>query len=131
MEDLKAKFIISENIDEKRIEDFVIRLSQFCKVSKSGGIIIERAELTNIEKIKVSLVARYLANRLDSEISPEVNSEELSNSLMISKDQVLARLKEFRDEKFAFRVTKGIYKVNPLQIESFLSSLENKYMVRS
>jgi hypothetical protein len=126
MENLKEKFIVSEEISEKRIDEFVRRLLPFCKVTKTGGIIVEKAELTSFEKIKVSLVARYLANRLDSEIPSEVNGEELSASLMIPKDQVMARLKEAKDEKFAFRVRKGVYAVNPLRIGVFISSLENK-----
>jgi hypothetical protein len=127
MENLKERFIVSERIDEKRIKEFVERLLPFCKVTKSGGIIIENLELTTLEKVKVALIARFLANSLDSEISSEVNGEELSNSLMIPKNQVLARLKELKDEKFAFRVSKGVYRVNPLKIEDFLKELENKY----
>jgi hypothetical protein len=127
MENLKERFIISEKIDEKRIKEFVERLLPFCKVTKSGGIIIENPRLTTLEKVKVALIARFLANSLDSEISPEVNGEELSNSLMIPKNQVLARLKELKDEKFAFRVSKGVYRVNPFKIEDFLKELENKY----
>lgn len=130
MENLKEKFIVSEKIDEKRIKQFVERLLPFCKVTKSGGIVIEKAELTTIEKIKIALTARFLANSLDSEISPEVSGEEISNSLMIPKDQVLARLKELKDEKFAFRISKGIYKVNPFKIDELLNSLENKYKVQ-
>jgi hypothetical protein len=130
MERLKDKFIVSEKIDEKRIREFTERLLPFCKVTKSGGVIIERAELTTVEKIGIALAARFLANSLDSEISPEVNGEELSNSLMIPKNQVLARLKELRDEKFAFRVSKGVYKVNPFKIDDLLKSLENKRKVR-
>jgi len=50
----------------------------------------------------------------------------LSASLMIPKDQVMARLKEAKDEKFAFRARKGVYKVNPLRIGAFISDLENR-----
>jgi len=130
MENLKEKFIVSEKIDEKRIKEFVERLLPFCKVTKSGGVIIGKTELATIEKIETALAARFLANSLDSEISSEVNGEELSNSLMIPKDQVLARLKELKDRKFAFRVSKGVYRVNPFKIDDLLTSLENKYKVR-
>lgn len=130
MEKIKEKFIVPENIDEKRIEEFITRLLPFCKVTKSGAVIIEKSELTNVEKIEISLLARYLANRVDSGISAEVNGEELSNSLIISKEQVLARLKDLKDKKFVFRISKGIYKVNPLKIDSYLKSLENKYKVK-
>jgi len=130
MEDLKEKFIVSEKVDEKRIEEFVKRLLPFCKVTKSGGIVIEKRKLTSIEKVKLSLVARYLANRLEPTISSEVNGDELSNSLMIPKNQVLARLKELKDKKFAFRISKGVYQVNPLKIEAFLNNLESKFKVQ-
>lgn len=129
MENLKEKFIVNERIDEKRIKEFVERMLPFCKVTKSGGIVIENPKLTTVEKIKVALAARFLANTLDSEISPEVNGDELSNSLMIPKNQVLARLKELKDQKFAFRVSKGVYKVNPFKIDEFLKDLENNYKV--
>ncbi len=127
MKNLKEKFIVSEEIDEKRISEFVERLLPFCKVTKSGGIIIEKAGLTTIEKIKIALTARFLANHLDSEISSDVSGDELSSSLMIPKNQVLARLKELKDKKFALRVSKGVYRVNLFQIDDLLKDLENKY----
>jgi len=130
MEELKKTFIVNEEIDESRIKEFVERSLAFCRVTKNGGVIISNNELSNIERIKISLVARFLANKLDSGISPEVNSEELSDFLMIAKDQVSARLKDLRDERFAGRASKGVYVVNPLMISEFLTTLENKYKVR-
>jgi hypothetical protein len=130
MKELKEKFIVDEEIDEKRIEELVERALLFCKVTKNGSIIIESTELSSPEKIKLALVARFLANKLDSSISPEVNGDELSSSLMIAKDQVSARLKDAKDEKFAQRTSKGVYAVNPLKIGEFLTSLENKYKAR-
>jgi len=127
MEDLKGKFIVSEEIDEKRIRELVERSLPFFRVSKSGEVIIDKSELSSLEKVKASLVARFLAHKLDSGISPEVNAEELSGYLMIPKNQVAARLKELGDEKFAFRVRRGIYSVNPSRIEDFLNDLENEY----
>jgi len=130
MENLKDRFIVSERIDEKQVTGFIERSLAFCRVTTSGGVIIDENRLSNLEKVKISLVARFLANKLDSNISPEVNGDELSSYLMIQKDQVMARLKDAKDEKFATRAGKGVYSANPFRIEEFLSALENKYKVR-
>ena len=127
-EELKDRFIVDEKFDKKKVEKFVERLLPFCKVTKTGAILLERDDFTSTEKIKIALVARFLANSLDESISAEVNSEELSNNLMIPKNQVVARLKELKDERFAFRVSRGIYKVNPLKINDFLNNIESKYI---
>jgi len=127
MENLRDKFIVNEEINQKQILSFIERSLSFCRVTKTGGVIIDEGKLTNLEKIKLSLVARFLANKLDPSISAEVNSEELSGYLMISKDQVVARLKNLKDERFATRTGKGVYAVNPFRIGEFLASVENKY----
>ena len=127
MKELKDRFIVDEKFDKKKVEKFVERLLPFCKVTKTGAILLERDDFTSTEKIKIALVARFLANSLDESISAEVNSEELSNHLMIPKNQVVARLKELKDERFAFRVSRGIYKVNPLKINDFLNTIEIRY----
>ena len=127
MEHLRKKFIVDEEIGARKIEEFVERMLPFCKVTKNGGIIIERTDFTGSDKIKIALTARFLANALDSDIPSEVSADELSSSLMIPKDQVQARAKEIVDSKFASRVSKGVYKVNPFKIDDLLASLEHKY----
>lgn len=127
MEDLKKKFIVEENLEEKKLVGYVERILPFCKISKSGGIILEMHEATALEKVKLALVARFLANHLEGSISPEVNPEELSRNLDIPKDQVYARLKELKDDRFAVTSDKGIYRVNTFEIGKFLDEIEGKY----
>lgn len=131
MEDLKKRFIVDEKVDEKRIREFVERVLPFCRVTKNGGIILEKNKLTTAEKVKIALVARFLAHSLDDEIPAEVGVGELSNSLLIPKDQVTARLKELKDKGIAFRVGKGVYKVNLVRIDEILKNLENKYGIKN
>ena len=127
LKSLKSEFIVSADVSKAKISEYIRRIMQFCKVAENGAVIIENEKLTNREKIIVSLIARFLANKIESGIPSDVSAEELSDYLLIPKNQILARLKEAVDEKLAIRVERGIYKINPTKIEKFLEILENKY----
>jgi len=127
MEELKKKFIVEERLEERILSKYVERILPFCKISRDGGIIIENSRIITLEKIKLSLAARFLANYLENNIPAEISIAEISSSLSIPKDQVAARLKELKDTKFALSVSKGVYRVNPLQIGRFLNEMEGKY----
>ena len=77
------------------------------------------------QQVKLALVARFLANYLDKNISAGMNNGELSNSLSIAVDKIAARMKELREDKFAISVKRGLHQVNPLQIERFILELES------
>jgi hypothetical protein len=125
MEELKKKFIVEENLDEKRVTNYVERILPFCKMSKDGMIIIEAKDLTTPQKVKLALVARFLANYLDKSIPIEISNEELSTSLSVPEDQIAARIAELREDKFAIPVKRGLHQANPLQIEKSIAELEN------
>jgi hypothetical protein len=127
LEELRKKFIVEENLEGKKLEEYVKRALPFCKMTKNGEVIIEIENATSTEKLKLALVAKLLASHLDKNISSETNFDNLSKSLDIPRDQVIARLKELKDNKFALRVDKGKYKLNPLKIGKFLSQMEKKY----
>lgn len=125
MEELKKKFIVEEKLDEKRVTDYIERILPFCKISKDGRVIVETKGLKTLQQIKLALVARFLANYLDKNMPAEMSNGELSDSLSIPKDQIAARMKELREDKFAIPVKRGLHQVNPLQIERFMVELEN------
>lgn len=127
MEEIKKKFIVQQNLEQKRIVEYTERLLPFCTITENGEVLITKKELKTLEKVKVALIARYLANRLESKISNEVSPDELALYLDVPKDQINARLKDARDDKFANTSDKGLSSVNPLRIGSFLEELEKKY----
>jgi len=127
MEDLKKRFIVEENLEEKKTSGYIERLLPFCKISNSGDILLGEKALTTLEKVKIALVARYLANHIEPSISAEITPEELVTCLDISKEQIFARLKDVRDDKFAHGSGNSGYKVKPLEIGKFLDELEKKY----
>jgi hypothetical protein len=125
MEELKKKFIVEEKLDEKRVADYIERILPFCKISKDGMVIIETKGLKALHQVKLALVARFLASYLDKNISAGISNGELSNSLSIAEDQIAARMKELREDRFAISVKRGLHQVNPLQIERFILELES------
>jgi hypothetical protein len=125
MEELKKKAIVEEKLDEKRVVNYIERILPFCKISKDGLVILEVKGMTSLQQVKLALVARFLANYLDNNIPPEISNRELSTSLNIPEDQISARLKDLREDKFATPVRKGVSQVNPLQIERFIVELES------
>ncbi|MGA3191144.1 MAG: hypothetical protein ABSD73_01365 [Candidatus Bathyarchaeia archaeon] len=130
-EELKKKFIVEEKLDEKRVTNYVERILPFCKISKDGMVIAEAKDLKSLQKVKLALVARYLANYLDKNIPAEVTNEELSTSLIIPEDQIAARIAELREDKFAIPVKRGSHQANPLQIEEFIAELENTHQKKA
>jgi hypothetical protein len=124
MEELKKKFIVSENLDEEKLKNYIERLLPFCKLSPDGNILVDNRVSTSLKKMKIALVGRFLANRLEPTISAEMTSEEFSAILNIPKDQVYARLKDLRKERFVTVLEKKKYRVQPTEIGKFLNELE-------
>jgi hypothetical protein len=131
MEELRKKFIVEEQLDEKKLSEFIERTLRFGRVSLDGGIIIDKENMSTKDQIGLALVMRFLANRLEKVISAEVNVKDLAQYLGIPEDQVAARLADLKEDKIAIRIDKGVYKANSLQIKKFLDDLENKYGVLS
>jgi len=127
LEELRNKFIIKEKIDEQTVAKYVERVLKFGKVSIDGSVIIERDDMTTKDQVGLALIMRFLASFLEKEIAADVHAKELSQSLGIPEDQVIARLADLRREKIAIRVEKGVYRANYLQIRKFLDYLEKKY----
>jgi hypothetical protein len=126
-EDLKNSFIVNENPDEKKVEGYIKRLLPYCKTTKTGAIIFNIQELKSLEKVKIFLVARYLANFLESSISGQIQHDEFVTSLDLPKDQINARLKDIRDEKFADILDDGSYRVKAQEISRLLDKLDERY----
>ncbi len=130
LEELKNKWVIDEKaFDEKKIAQYVKRLMRYCKITKTGEVDLTELgdKFTLKDKIKLALVARFIASKLDESIKPFLSAREISNFFMVDKMQVSARLKEIRDEKLSIREKKGIYRVIPTKIEKILKELESKY----
>ena len=128
MEDLKNLFIVDEQSYEKeKIPQQIKKVLRYCKVSKNGKVLLEKNKFSIRENLKIILVARFLANKLDGEISQEVSIDEIVASMGTNnKESLVTRMKEVVDENVAKRVSAGTYVIIPFYIDPFLDKLEKK-----
>ena len=126
-EDLKNSFIVDENPDEKRIEGYVKRLLPYCKITKIGAVIFNCEEVKTLDRLKICLVARFIAHFIEPAISSEVHHDEFNSVLNIPKNQVRARLNDVRKEGFVDLLEEGKYRVRSYEINKFLDKLDEKY----
>lgn len=128
LEELKKKFIVDkEHYEEEQLGKHVDKISKYCKTDSEGNVHIEVQNLTNKEKIKLVLVARFIANKLKSDITPEVNIKTVSDSVHKNEHQVRARLSEIVREGFIRQKKRGVYIVMPHRIDEFLDQMDTIY----
>jgi hypothetical protein len=126
-ENLKNSFFIDENPDDKKIEEYTRRIMPYCRPNKQGAPIFSNDDLKTLDRIKVFLVLRYITNHWESNIPREISTDEFEQMLDIEINQLRARLKDIRDEKFADLLDNGNYRVKVHKIPEFLERLDDKY----
>lgn len=122
---MKKKFIIDvANYDKNRLGSQVERILKLCKIDPKGRVLINVKGMTQKDKLKLVLVARFLANKLDEKIDSKVSNSELSYILNAPIYQARARASEIVREGFAISDTKGTFSVVPYRIDDFLEYAE-------
>ena len=128
LEDLKKSFIVDEeNFEDNQLEHLIGKINKICQIDKKGHVKFLNNSLGDKEKIKYVLIARFLANKLDSEISKSVTNEEFEKMLNKSKDQVRARLSDVRNEKQnpMNDLNKNTHEIKPLFVHKILGEFQN------
>jgi len=123
IEELRSKFIVSDDVLKARIEALVEKALNHCLVAEDGLVHIMDKALPAKDKIKLVLVARALAAQLDEKFDSNVSVDDLVRSLGIEPNQLRARANEIVKERFARSIERGVYAANPHRIEGFLESL--------
>lgn len=129
LENLKKKFLVNKGEYEKeKLPTLIEKALAYCKVdNESGTVTIENSKLKNADKIKLVLVARFLANKLDAKISASVNANELTVSTGVTdKDVVYARMSELIKQRVCFKKNDG-YELYPYQASLVLDKLSLRY----
>jgi len=130
IERLGAQFIVNEDMEAESVQRLVERMLNFCKVDGKGFVMIKSKKMKITDKLMLVLSARYLANRIqvltgkEASISENIEAKELGRMIGEDHATVLARLKDLKDKNKAIALGKGVYKVAPHEIDSFLGSLE-------
>lgn len=129
LEELKKSFIIDEeNFEDSQMEILIGKINKICQIDKKGHVKFLRDNFGDKDKIKYILIARFLANKLDNEISKEVTNEELESMLNKSQEQVRARLSDIRNEKQnpMKDLNKNTHEVKPLFVHKILGDDKNE-----
>lgn len=129
-EDLEKEFILNEDLEHENIKDLVSRILKLCKIDTRGFVDIQKPGLTILQKIQLTLSARYLANKLQRKLGGESSIEEICKtkelaSMLKEKETVVtARLKELKDARKVISPSRGVFKIAPYEIKGFLTELE-------
>ena len=128
MEELIKEFIVDKDKYEKeKIPELVRRILRYCKITTEGQVLFENDGMTLRDKVKLVLVARFLASKLSDNISEEVSVDELLFSIgSNNKDSLATRAKEAVDQGVAKRNSPGKYSIIPFYIEVILDKLDKK-----
>jgi hypothetical protein len=125
MNKIKSEFIVDQDsYNETSIPEQVKTLLKFVRVGNEGKVFIQSRDLSPDNRLKITLVARFLANKLQTDINSKLTVEELSEYVQLDKAQVRARMSTIVKEKFAVRAERGLFSVLPFQIKAFLEELD-------
>ena len=123
IDDLRRQFLVDEDLDEERLAALIKKLLPICVVNKKGVVQIKRSGLPGRDLVKIVLVARLVAHKLDESIPDELDAAALAANTGMPRNQVAARAKEVVDEAFAERTTRGNYRASLWKVNEFLEEL--------
>src|SRR3989344_4887075 len=124
MKDIKSQFIVSAEVSAQRIEELAKRALTYGRITEAGLVVIDDKSLTQDDKLRLALVIRFIASKLDDSISPTLRPLELVDVLHERLEAVGSRLSKLAKNGFAKRVEHGQYSVLPYRIEVFLDGLD-------
>jgi hypothetical protein len=135
LKNIEKDFILDEDMEHRNLKSLVTRTMKLCKTDKVGTVIIDANILLDMiipQRIMCVLTARRLANQLQGKVGSEVTImedvgyKELACMIHENPAVVAARLKELKDKKQVLQISRGIYRIAPYAIESFLKQMEDE-----
>jgi len=128
MEDIKKRFIVDEGeFSKKKIDMLVGNIVDFVKIGKGGRIFIEINSINIEDKIALSIIARFLAIKIDKNISQEISLSEIIDSLSLPQNMATARISDLVKKGLIHRVRAGKYVAVPHRLEKIIKKLNKKY----
>ncbi|MBX4196514.1 hypothetical protein KW805_02920 [Candidatus Pacearchaeota archaeon] len=130
MPNIKERFIVDESIfNSQRAEQLAEMLLDLniSTVTKEGNVLLHMNSITNIDKIGLVIISRFIANHLESTIPGEVTLSEITSSTSLTPDIVSARAAELVDRRIIRRVKNGSYIAVPSSLETFIKKLASRY----
>lgn len=123
LEELKGRFLVSDSLSESKMLALLKLAVDQCAVDKAGNVEVKNPSLAAKDKVMLVLAARFLANKLDESISPDVTAEELARNTAIEKVQVRARASDLAKDRQIEVISRGVFRALLHKIEPFLRGL--------
>ncbi|MBX4196515.1 hypothetical protein KW805_02925 [Candidatus Pacearchaeota archaeon] len=121
LKDIKGTFIVEgENFQEQELVRLVEIVRETCVLDGKGTVKFLK-NLSEKDKIKYCLAARFLANKIDSNISKEVSRQELETLLRTQPKQVSARISDCRKEGLLQDASEDMFQVSPHVLQNLLN----------
>ena len=127
MSELAEKIRNKLTVDESIIIEHVLdRLSKLIGITKTGTVVfkISKEMLTTKNQIALYAIGKYMAKQAGYIESDQISIEELSRELGISPKIASTRAGELRREGRLISLERGMYRINPILIESIISEIE-------
>ena len=127
MSELAEKIRNKLTVDESIIIEHVLdRLSKLIGITKTGKVVfkISKEMLTTKNQIALYAIGKYMAKQAGYIESDQISIEELSRELGISPKIASTRAGELRREGRLISLERGMYRINPILIESIISEIE-------
>ncbi len=134
LKNLEKEFILDQNAKEADVKALIRRILAFWKIDQNGHVVIDVSKakkLITLQKVMLILSARYLANRLQSQLGSDAPVPEqatihdVADILREQQKIVGARISDLNKQKKILVVSRGIYKVAPYAVEPFLREIED------
>lgn len=124
--DIKSQFIVSDSSTPDQASAWAEKAIKYGRISKNGGIILDKEGLSPDDKIKISLILRFIAGSLDETISKSVAPKELTPVTGERNESVGSRLSVLSKTGFCKTEGYGKYIVHHYKITSFLDELDRR-----
>lgn len=131
--DISKQLIVDdENYSIERAKKMAEKIVKYGKITKKGDILIIDNSLSPDNKLRLSLVLRFIAHIFNNDIPETITLKELSIILSERLEAVGSRLSQIiKKELFAKKVEKGVYMAQHFAIDKFLDNLGKENSIQS
>ena len=127
LETLKQQFIVDSFVyNTTKTKQYIMQILKHCKITSEGRVIIENKNLQKIDTIALIILARYLANKLEGNISESITLKELYKMTKLSESSIRGHVSTLFDRNFIIKPNDGVYQFNPSKIEEFLDKINSE-----
>ncbi|MBW4258148.1 hypothetical protein [Methanobacterium subterraneum] len=124
------KAILEELVfdEEEEFNKLVKKAKLLVKIKKSDGQpkLLHKTKLTVEEQIGCFILGKYFAKEMELVDSAQVDIDDISGGLGVSKGIARARLSDLASKEIIDRPTRGKYEISFFKLEEFLDNLLTK-----